>query len=274
MKGSNTTDLAISFIDWNPYAPDSSMGLWQEVELTELQGGQSAYVTIANPLVNSTVNRQSNSAILRVMCEVSNYDDTSGMVVEETLCASIIDPNTNEEIAQQCQNISIPSGTYNAKVFFAPPMAVENVRLWWPYHMGTPYLYVLRFFFATTPDNILLESKFGIRQVESKLITAYQYTLFQVNGVDMIVLGGGYAPDLLLQFEQNARDNDTFIRRQLQYVQWMGLNTIRMEGNFQNEHFYQLCDELGILVMPGLPCCDSWQHWSDWTSQTYSVAQE
>ena len=28
-----STDLALSFIDWNPYAPDSSMGIWQKVEL-------------------------------------------------------------------------------------------------------------------------------------------------------------------------------------------------------------------------------------------------
>ena len=31
--GSNSTDLAISFIDWNPEAPDSSMGIWRPARL-------------------------------------------------------------------------------------------------------------------------------------------------------------------------------------------------------------------------------------------------
>jgi len=30
----NSTDLAITFIDWSPPPPDSSMGLWREIELS------------------------------------------------------------------------------------------------------------------------------------------------------------------------------------------------------------------------------------------------
>ena len=32
-NGGNDTDLAISFVDWNPEAPDSNMGVWQPVDV-------------------------------------------------------------------------------------------------------------------------------------------------------------------------------------------------------------------------------------------------
>ena len=32
-NGGNDNDLAISFIDWNPEAPNSNMGVWQPVEV-------------------------------------------------------------------------------------------------------------------------------------------------------------------------------------------------------------------------------------------------
>lgn len=38
--------------------------------------------------------------------------------------------------------------------------------------------------------------------------------------------------------------------------------------------FFDYCDQLGILVMPGWCCCDAWQHWSSWGSEQYFIAQE
>jgi hypothetical protein len=34
--GNNSTDLAISFVDWSYYPPDFNMGLWQDVELSSI----------------------------------------------------------------------------------------------------------------------------------------------------------------------------------------------------------------------------------------------
>ena len=54
----------------------------------------------------------------------------------------------------------------------------------------------------------------------------------------------------------------------------MGLNAVRLEGKMENESFYQIADEVGILVMVGWCCCDSWQQWQDWTNETKMIAVE
>jgi len=43
----------------------------------------------------------------------------------------------------------------------------------------------------------------------------------------------------------------------------MGMNAVRLEGKMENDDFYRIADEFGILVMVGWCCCDSWQQWTD-----------
>ena len=52
---------------------------------------------------------------------------------------------------------------------------------------------------------------------------------------------------------------------QLMYVRDMGLNTVRLEGKLESDHFFDEADRLGILVMPGWMCCDYWQESWKWT---------
>ena len=40
----------------------------------------------------------------------------------------------------------------------------------------------------------------------------------------------------------------------MRYVKEMGLNTIRLEGKFENNGFFRLGNEHGILIMPGFEC--------------------
>jgi len=54
----------------------------------------------------------------------------------------------------------------------------------------------------------------------------------------------------------------------------MGLNTIRLEGKFPSEAWFQEADRIGMFVMPGLECCDAWQHWDAWTDDTLAIAQD
>jgi exo-1,4-beta-D-glucosaminidase len=52
----------------------------------------------------------------------------------------------------------------------------------------------------------------------------------------------------------------------------MGLNTIRLEGKLEDEHFFDLTDREGLLVMPGWCCCDFWEKWDKWTDEHLPVA--
>jgi hypothetical protein len=44
----------------------------------------------------------------------------------------------------------------------------------------------------------------------------------------------------------------------------VGINTIRLEGKFPPDVFFDLADEFGLAVMVGWACCDAWQHWDAW----------
>src|ERR1700730_10928683 len=65
------TDLAITFVDWNPAPPDKNMGLWREVYLTA-----SGPVALRYPTVVSKLNIPTNDiAQLTVTAQVKNGTD-------------------------------------------------------------------------------------------------------------------------------------------------------------------------------------------------------
>ncbi len=53
----------------------------------------------------------------------------------------------------------------------------------------------------------------------------------------------------------------------------MNLNAIRLEGKMENDDFFTIADQFGIMIMPGWCCCDAWQNWPDWTNDQYYIAQ-
>jgi hypothetical protein len=42
----------------------------------------------------------------------------------------------------------------------------------------------------------------------------------------------------------------------------------------QDDDLFEQCDALGILVLPGICCCDAWQSWDVWTDATHKLAAE
>ncbi|KAA0162135.1 hypothetical protein FNF31_03370 [Cafeteria roenbergensis] len=51
-----------------------------------------------------------------------------------------------------------------------------------------------------------------------------------------------------------------------------GLNALRVEGKFQSDELCDAMDELGIMALPGLCCCDAWQNWQLWGPEQERVA--
>src|SRR5436853_591488 len=66
--------------------------------------------------------------------------------------------------------------------------------------------------------------RFGIRSVTSALNASGART-YTVNGRPLLIRGGGWAPDLLLRWDQG------YVRDRLGYALDLGLNTIRLEGH-------------------------------------------
>jgi exo-1,4-beta-D-glucosaminidase len=59
---------------------------------------------------------------------------------------------------------------------------------------------------------------------------------------------------------------------QLKYALDMHLNTIRLEGNYEDDGFWQRTDSLGVLVMTGWVCCSAWEEWPKWGPEQYTIA--
>jgi len=55
-------------------------------------------------------------------------------------------------------------------------------------------------------------------------------------------------------------------------VRDMNLNTIRFEGKLEDDHFFDLMDEMGYSAMPGWCCCDNWERWPAWSGEEKPVA--
>jgi beta-mannosidase len=125
---------------------------------------------------------------------------------------------------------------------------VENALLWWPNGFGDPVLYNLNL--QIYENKILLDeknSKVGIRTIELQLKEDDQNTFrIIVNRRKIFVRGVNWIPsDLFL-----PRVTADKYKRLLNYAKNGSMNIVRVWGGgfYENDIFYDLCDELGLLV--------------------------
>jgi exo-1,4-beta-D-glucosaminidase len=250
-------DLAITFVDWNPQPPDKNMGLWREVHLDA-----TGPVAIRFPQVITHLNLPAaDKAELTVTAELVNGTKRS---VSGALKGDI------EGIAFS-QDVRL-AGNERKVVTFAPDqfaqLKIGNPRLWWPSQAGQPNLYALKLQFeagGAVSDETSL--RFGIREVTSR-VDEQNHRVFQINGKNILIRGAGYTFDMLLRSSPARQEAE------LKYVRDMNLNTVRLEGKIEDDHFLELADRMGILLMAGWCCCDHWEKWSNWKDEDHAVAAE
>lgn len=128
-------------------------------------------------------------------------------------------------------------------------VVIENPELWWSWDLGEPHLYDLRTVLELDGQTVDTdEQKIGLRtirvvqQPDEKGSSFY----FELNGVPLFAKGANYIP------------NDVFIPRvtKAQYARVLGsavaanMNMVRVWGGgfYEEDIFYDLCDEMGLLV--------------------------
>ena len=250
-------DLAITFVDWNPMPPDKDMGLFREVYVAF-----SGPVALRHPAVLSQVNSPANDqAQLTVTSQVVNATDRSiqgrlrGRIGTIAFARNVtLSPHETQAV------------TFSPSEF--PQLTIQHPQLWWPKQMGSPHLYRLHLSFEIAGAiSDQSDSRFGIRQITSE-VTSPTRRLFRINGKPLLIRGGGWATDFML------RENSQRLQSELDYVQDMRLNTIRLEGRPETQEFYNQADRRGILVMAGWSCCDFWEQWPHWTDEDHAIAAD
>ena len=250
------TDLAMTWVDWNPTPPDRDMGLWKDVYLTT-----AGDVSLQHPFVTSKVDGDYKTAALTITSDVHNSAGhaTTGVVRVEI---------EGIRVSQKVELAAAESKTITFSPEQYPQLRLAHPRLWWPYQMGSPELYSAHFEVETDGhESDSATVQFGSREVTSQL-TEKGYRLFKINGRKVLIRGAAWAPDMLLRWSPERA------AAAIDYVRGMNLNTIRLEGRMERDEFFDMADRAGVLIMPGWTCCDFWEQWKEWTPETAKIAEE
>ncbi|OHX64798.1 hypothetical protein NH26_22805 [Flammeovirga pacifica] len=130
-------------------------------------------------------------------------------------------------------------------------ITIEDPQLWWPANLGTPYLYEIEM--EAFQENNLIDifhQKVGVRTInivqKKDEVGDGKSFYFEVNGRPVFAKGANYIPnDLFL-----PRVSDSTYQHIIQSALDANMNMLRVWGGgiYEDKRFYDLCDEMGILV--------------------------
>ena len=126
---------------------------------------------------------------------------------------------------------------------------IDNPKLWWTHNLGEPYLYDIKV--IVKKDDVILDSistKYGIRTINliNKKDSIGESFYFELNGKPIYIKGANYIPQNSFQNKVEKQHYEKLLNDVVQ----TNMNMLRVWGGgiYENDIFYSLCDEKGILV--------------------------
>jgi len=249
-------DLAIDYADWIHYPPDYNGGIVNNVEIKTYD-----QVGIEYPLVTTRFDLPSlEVAHLQVDAEVINYTDKEkDAVVKGKINDDVHFQQKIHLMPHEKKQVSFTPADY-------PQLNIKTPGIWWPWQYGKPELNRIEVSVETGSrvSNTISEN-FGIREITSKLINNHSRQ-FIINGKPIMLRGAAWSPDI---FQRHSKKRE---EQEIKLVRDMNMNIIRSEGKLEDDNFYDLCDEYGLLVMTGWMCCGAWQYPENWNGAERKVA--
>ncbi len=128
---------------------------------------------------------------------------------------------------------------------------IEDPELWYPAGLGEPALYVLTSR-ALAPGNELAHdertTRIGLRTIRLRREADHhgESFEFEINGQRLWAMGANFIPDHAFPSQIGAGQ----YRSRLEAARAAGMNMLRVWGGglYETDEFYDLCDELGLLV--------------------------
>ncbi len=248
------TMFTLDNVDWTQIPPDNMTGIQFPVQLA-VDGALSD--SNAHVVENNAASLSSSA--LTVKADITNNTATSQT---GTVNATITPPGGGAAIVNINQTVTVPANTTQTVSFIPsafPSLTLSNPQVWWPYQLGAQPLYTLATSVSqgSTALNSTSET-FGIRIVTSYLtgsnaIEPSGARAFKINGVPIVIRGGGWSPNLFLHY--SAANT----AKQIALMKNMGVNAIRLEGHIMPNDWFEQMDAAGILVNGGFQCCDAWE---------------
>ena len=238
--------------DWGPKLPD--IGIWKNVEIICHDGLLINSLKIDQEL---TYNKNPN--------EILGSNELAKLkIVQAKIIISlelIISPKKLKEGNYQLLfNIITPDGeilekkTSLKEINQHVEFIINNPLLWWTHDLGKPNLHELKV--EIIKDGIIdaLETKFGIRDL--KLIRKKdkwgETFYFRLNGVPIFAKGANWVPiDSFIPRGKKLGLYENLLRD----VKIANMNFLRVWGGgiYEDDLFYEMCDEFGILVWQDFP---------------------
>ena len=236
--GLNTTMLMSVGWDFtfNDGIRDRNTGIWKQISLYATDK-----IMLQHPFVRSDLAKPNYDISKEtVSVEVTNPTQKS---VSCVLKGEIVGENITFEKQVKLLRGETREIKFTADEF--PQLVIRNPRLWWPMFKGSQELYELKIVAEVDgkySDEV--KTRFGIREITSDQCTPDQSRQFYVNGKKIFIRGTNWIPEAML------RHSDERTYAELRYTQQSGINLVRMWGGgiAESDYFFQLCDELGLLV--------------------------
>lgn len=123
-------------------------------------------------------------------------------------------------------------------------LTIKSPKLWWPNGQGEQPLYDL----STTLDGEVTGRRIGLRKLEwlvEKDEIDHSFKV-RINGRDISMFGANWIPADAIP----SRITPEVVRDLLESAKAVNMNMLRVwgGGQYEPDYFYELCDELGILI--------------------------
>lgn len=150
----------------------------------------------------------------------------------------------NDEIVKVVSSAEITPNTDH----LSSELTIQNPKLWYPNGMGEQNLYKISVVVEKDGHSKRLDTRIGLRNIELKNTadTTGKSFEFLVNGKPVFMKGVNWIPAHFFP----TRLKETQYRQLLQACKESNMNMIRVWGGgiYEPDIFYELCDEMGILV--------------------------
>lgn len=216
--------------DWGPRYV--TVGIWRPVQL---EGWNRA--SIAN--VQFIQRSQSE--------QLARFDAHISINAAKNASVRVILADTAGVIYAQGE-FDIKQGTDNKVTL---PFEITKPKLWWPNGLGEPNLYTINTIVATSSEKLDQNSQnIGIRTIrlvqEKDPVGEGESFCFEVNGKIIFAKGANYIPQDVFNPSVTADRYKELIRT----TRESNMNMLRVWGGgiYEEDLFYDLCDQNGIMV--------------------------
>ena len=159
--------------------------------------------------------------------------------------ATIVLENVTDNTVTGKQQVTLKNGTNKVSFDFTVP----HPKLWWPNGLGAQPLYSFRarsLINGKVTDERLTRTGLRSLELRQQRDEAGQSFMFVINGVPVFAKGGNWIPADSFP-TRITKDKYRFL---VKSVHDSNMNMLRVWGGgiYESDEFYELCDEMGIMV--------------------------